>query len=228
VNLDYFVSDRIKIETNIALTYTKNNKNNGDLLSLAYRRMPNLSVYEQDRYGNDLDDYYSILPTVSPALNDQREDYNKKSIPNPVALAYQAKNKETSYNITPEFKLNYRLLGLDEEHTRLDYEGKVVFNIFNKYNDQYMPLSLSTKGWSDGESNKVSSNSDKSLGVTTTHTLLRRPRRHPQHTALADDDAPWPAHQRYVVIAGYRHLGPAQRFYPEYGCRGYHQQHRYR
>ena len=38
-----------------------------------------------------------------------------------------------------------------------------------------MPLSLSTKGWSDGESNKVSSNSDKSLGVTTTHTLTFTP-----------------------------------------------------
>jgi len=40
VNLDYFVSDRIKIETNIALTYTRNQKNNGDLLSIAYVRMP--------------------------------------------------------------------------------------------------------------------------------------------------------------------------------------------
>jgi TonB-dependent SusC/RagA subfamily outer membrane receptor len=30
VNLDYFVSDRIKIETNISLTYTQNQKNNGE------------------------------------------------------------------------------------------------------------------------------------------------------------------------------------------------------
>ena len=44
VNLDYFVSDRIKIETNIALTYTKNKKNYSDLLGIAYTRMPNLSV----------------------------------------------------------------------------------------------------------------------------------------------------------------------------------------
>ena len=169
VNLDYFVSDRIKIETNIALTYTKNHMNNGDLLGIAYKRMPNLSVYEQDRYGNDLADYYAMLPNASEELKDQRD------MKNPVALAFLAKNEDTSYNITPEFKLNYRLLGLDEEHTRLDYEGKVVFNIFNKYNDQYMPLSLSTKGWADGESNKVSSNSDKSLGVTTTHTLTFTP-----------------------------------------------------
>ena len=171
VNLDYFVSDRIKIETNIALTYTKNNRNNGDLLSIAYKRMPNLSIFEQDPVtGEDLEDYYSILHTVSAELDDQRTGQK-----NPIALAYLAKNKETSYNITPEFKLNYRLLGLDDEHHRMDYEGKVVFNIFNRYEDQYMPQSLNTQGWTDSESNKVTANSNKSLGVTTTHTLTFTP-----------------------------------------------------
>ena len=172
VNLDYFVSDRIKIETNIALTYTKNKKNNGDLLSIAYVRMPNLSIYEQDRNGNNLDEYYNMLPTVTPALRDQ---LNYK---NPIALANLAFNNETSYNITPEFKFNYRLLGLDNEHHRLDYEGKVVFNIFNQYNEDFMPLSLSTIGWNDTDnkqSNRSTSNSNKSLGVTTTHTLTFTP-----------------------------------------------------
>ena len=172
VNLDYFVSDRIKIETNIALTYTKNQKNNGDLLSIAYVRMPNLSIYEEDENGNDLDEFYSMLPTVSAQLRDQ---LNNK---NPVALAYLATNNTTSYNITPEFKLNYRLLGFDEEHHRLDYEGKVVFNIFNQYDETFMPLSLNTRGWNDTEnkeSNRSTSNSSKNLGVTTTHTLTYTP-----------------------------------------------------
>ena len=172
VNLDYFVSDRIKIETNIALTYTKNKKNNGDLLAISYVRMPNLSVYEQDRNGNDLDDYYSMLPSVSSQLRDQL-DYK-----NPVALAHLASNDETSYNITPEFKLRYNLLGLEEDKTRLAYEGKVVFNIFNRYEDQFMPLSLSTRGWNDTsnrESNRTTASSSKSLGVTTTHTLTFTP-----------------------------------------------------
>ena len=172
VNLDYFVSDRIKIETNIALTYTKNRKNNGDLLSIAYVRMPNLSIYEQDKNGVDQEDYYSMLPTVSSALRDQ---LNHK---NPVALAYQAKSHDTSYNITPEFKLRYDLLGIENESTRLNYEGKVVFNIFNRYDDQFMPLSLSTTGWNDTDgkqSNRTSASADKSLGVTTTHTLTFTP-----------------------------------------------------
>lgn len=172
VNLDYFVSDRIKIETNIALTYTRNQKNNGDLLAISYVRMPNLSVYEQDKQGNDLSEFYSMLPTVSSQLRDQLGNKN------PVALAHLAKNKETSYNIEPEFKLRYNLLNLSEEKTRLTYEGKVMFNIFNRYEDQFMPLSLSTSGWNDTEgkqSNRTTSNSSKSLGVTTTHTLTFSP-----------------------------------------------------
>ena len=172
VNLDYFASDRIKIETNIALTYTRNKKNNGDLLSIAYVRMPNVSIYEQDKDGNNLSDYYNMLPTITPELRDQ---LNNK---NPVALAHQAKNHETSYNIEPEFKLRYNLLGLDEDKTRLQYEGKVMFNIFNRYEDQYMPLSLSTAGWNDTknkQSNRTTANSSKSLGVTTTHTLTFTP-----------------------------------------------------
>ena len=172
VNLDYFVSDRIKIETNIALTYTKNKKNNGDLLSIAYTRMPNLSIYEQDRFGNDLDEYYSMLPTVSSQLRDQLGRAN------PVALAHEAKSHETSYNIEPEFKLRYNLLGLSAMQTQLAYEGKVVFNIFNRYEDTFMPLSLSTTGWNDTEnkqSNRTTANSSKSFGVTTTHTLTFTP-----------------------------------------------------
>ena len=174
VNLDYFVSDRIKIETNIALTYTKNNKNYSDLLGLAYTRMPNLSVYEQDRNGNDLGEYYSMLPTVSSQLKDQLGNKN------PVALAHLATNKETSYNIEPEFKLRYNLLSTEEEKTHLNYEGKVVFNIFNNYNDSYLPSSLSTHAWNytgDGgrEANSTTSNSSKSFAVTTTHTLTFTP-----------------------------------------------------
>jgi len=172
VNLDYFVSDRIKIETNIALTYTKNHQNAGDLLSIAYVRMPNLSIYEQDRNGNGLNAYYTMLPSVSEQLRDQ---LNNK---NPIALANEAKNISTSYSIAPEFKLRYNLLGLEESKTRLSYEGNVVFNIFNQYSDQFMPLSLSTSGYNDSkskQSNRTTANSSKSLGITTTHTLTFTP-----------------------------------------------------
>ena len=170
VALDYFVSDRIKIATTAALTYTDNQKNYADLLSVAYRRMPNLAIYEQDKDGNSLGTYYNMLPTVNSVFREnQLKDYN------PVALADLAKNEETSYNIEPEFKLNYELLSIEEEKSRLTYEGKIVFNIFNRYNDMFRPLSLSTGGWSSSDANLATNNAYKSLGITTTHTLTFTP-----------------------------------------------------
>jgi hypothetical protein len=49
--------------------------------------MPNLSIYEQDAYGNDLPDYYHMLSTCSAELKKDQYKYV-----NPVALARQAKN----------------------------------------------------------------------------------------------------------------------------------------
>jgi len=174
VNLDYFVSDRIKIETNLSLTYTNNQKNYDGLMGIALVRMPNLSIYEQDAKGNDLSDYYTILQNVNNNLTDQRDRRN------PIASAHQATSKEKSYSIDPEFKLHYNLLGLDDEHTRLNYEGKVVFNIFNNYQDRYLPSSLSSQAWNysgnGGQvANSTASGSSKLLRVTTMHTLTFTP-----------------------------------------------------
>jgi TonB-linked SusC/RagA family outer membrane protein len=176
VALDYFVSDRIKITTNIAMTYTNNQKNYSDLLSLAYVRMPNLSIYEQDANGNNMSNYYNMLSTASSELSDQRFDSSNNILSNPVALANLAKNNESSFNIEPEFQLKYNLLGLNDNETKLTYEGKIVFNIFNKYNDTFFPADLVTSGWSSTSANYATSQAYKSLGVTTTHTLTFIPK----------------------------------------------------
>ena len=168
--LDYFVSDRIKIVTNFNMTYTENHKNYSELLSIAYQKMPNLSIYEQDVNGKNLNDYYHMLNTASAELlNDQ---YNYV---NPVALAKQAKNDESTYQIQPEFQLHYDLLGTHDDQTRLKYEGKILFNIFNKYNDTFYPSSLVTAGWSNSSNNKTTADAHKSTAITTTHRFTITP-----------------------------------------------------
>ena len=168
--LDYFVSDRIKIVTNFNMTYTENKKNYSELLSIAYQKMPNLSIYEQDVNGNNLPDYYHMLNTASAELLNDQYTYV-----NPVALAKQAKNKESTYQIQPEFQLHYDLLGTHDDQTRLKYEGKILFNIFNKYNDTFYPSSLVTAGWSNSNNNKSTANAHKSTAVTTTHRFTITP-----------------------------------------------------
>ena len=71
--LDYFVSDRIKFITSFAFTYTNNNKNYSDLLSAAQRLAPNMSIYRQDRNGNDTGEFFimnSSKATINPSSSE--------------------------------------------------------------------------------------------------------------------------------------------------------------
>ena len=166
VALDYYVSDRIKIVTNFDLTYTDNKQNYSDLLGIAYQKMPNLSIYDLDANGVSTGEYYNMLSSSNGVFAS-----NQLTLANPVALAYEAKNENYTYNITPEFQLQYNLLGIEAEQTKLTYEGKIVFSIYNAYTDKFFPSSLVTTGWSATTSNLASSDASKSLGITTTHAL---------------------------------------------------------
>jgi TonB-linked SusC/RagA family outer membrane protein len=179
VSLDYFVSDRIKIITNFNMTYTNNNKNNGDLLALAYKKMPNMSIYEQDVNGNSTGEYYQMLTTASSQLKDQ------KDIVNPIALAYEATNVTSTINIQPEFQLKYNFLGMSNDETELTYDGRVMFNVNNDYSNSFYPSSLVTSGWNSKTYNLKSSSSNKSQNASTTHTLTFVPKfNNPAHTFM--------------------------------------------
>ena len=114
--LDYYVSDRIKIISDFALTYTDNQRNSDDLLAIAYKKMPNLAIFEEDEQGNSLGRYYEMLK-AKDALEDQR------NLVNPIASAKYAKNSYTTYAIDPKLELQYDFLGIDDTKHRLTYNG---------------------------------------------------------------------------------------------------------
>lgn len=166
VSLDYFVSERIKISTNFSMTYTKNKRNYDALLPLAYKKMPNMSIYEQDPVtGENTNRYYQMLQTAPEVFKDDQKKYV-----NPVASANLAKNDQRTYDITPEFQINYHLLGLDDEHHQLNWEGRVYMNIFNDYVDKMYPSELVTIPWKDGV-NLANGGSTKNVSFTTKQTL---------------------------------------------------------
>ncbi len=166
VALDYNISRRIMVSTNFALTYTKNDMNYDDLLSIALRKMPNMSIYEQDPVtGADTDQYYSMLQSASSIF-----DGNQKNYVNPVASAYLAKNQRRTYDMSPELVLNYQLLGTDYDHTQLNWRGSIYMNIFNQYDDRFYPQELVTTPWTSGYNNSYSGSS-KSVSFNTKQTL---------------------------------------------------------
>ncbi|MBR5052127.1 MAG: SusC/RagA family TonB-linked outer membrane protein [Bacteroidaceae bacterium] len=196
--LDYWVSDRIKFMSNINLAFTTNHKNYGnDILARAYNAMPNMSVYEYrlDEDGNPVrtDNYFNMLPlaaTYSTGSTSRKENDGRMTSydlndmftnGNPVARAMKAWWNQKQYNLTPQFSVEYKLLGKTDDEHRLNYVGDVQLNIYNTSNDQYCPSELRTMDWVWGgdnaasltanERNYVSNDEYKSLEFTTRHDL---------------------------------------------------------
>lgn len=184
VNLDYNVSERIRVQTNFAMTYTKNNMNSDDLLAIAQKKMPNMSIYEEDIDGNDTDIYYNMLQS-GLYMGSRVFEKDQRVYVNPVASAYLAKNIVTNYDLNPELVLNYELLGLDDSHHRLTWRGQVYMRISNRYADRFYPQELVTTSWVAGV-NTAFNESKKDVSLTTKHTLTFIPAfKNKDHSLLA-------------------------------------------
>lgn len=187
VALDYTISQRIKVSTNFSLTYTKNDRNSDNLLWLAMKKMPNMSIYEQDPItGADTDRYYTMLQSGSNIFNESKAgaNDNQKTYVNPVASAHLAKNQQRTYDLSPELIINYQLLGMDEDHWQLNWRGSVYMNVFNQYDDSFYPAELKTVSWQNGL-NTSYSGSSKSVSFNTKQTLTLIPAfKNKDHSAM--------------------------------------------
>ena len=174
VALDYNISERIRVSTNFALTYTKNKMNYDDLLAIALKKMPNMSIYEKDPLtGEDTDVYYNMLQSGNYIGSEAFKEDQRKYV-NPVASAHLAKKDRRTYDMSPELILNYKLLGMDEDHWQLNWRGSVYMNIFNQYDDSFYPQELTTTNY-EGGVNTSYTGSSKSVSFNTTQTLTLIP-----------------------------------------------------
>ena len=130
INLDYDISDRIKIFTSIAYTHTDQNRNylsarDGAIRGVAYVKMPNMSVFEYDELGNLSPNYFS------PAANVQGS-YSR--IYNPAAMAAKAKYSVGGDRVVPRFQIGYDLI-----KRVLKATFDVQFDINNTKNKSFLP-----------------------------------------------------------------------------------------
>ncbi len=172
--LDYYVSDRIKIVSDFSLTYTDNKRNYDRLWNVAMVKMPNLSPYYEYQNGVASDDYYYMLQRDAFASTNNSKLDDQRGMCNPLASANLATNKLRSYDLAPKLELEYKLLGLDDEHHQLRYNAVVFINVHNEYSDKDYPRELSTSNYLNTHS--AYSYSAKSLSFTTRHSLHYVPR----------------------------------------------------
>jgi TonB-linked SusC/RagA family outer membrane protein len=155
MDLNYYVSDRILFESEMAFTYTDQDKNYDKLLEIAYKKMPNLGIYYEDTNGNSTGQYYALPQSLSSQLDDQ------KDLRNPVASARLIKNNVKNYRLKPVFRLRYDLLPRKEKQM-LQLRGLVEFDINNSSSYAFIPKELSTEIWTAEAINKADYGDNKS------------------------------------------------------------------
>jgi TonB-linked SusC/RagA family outer membrane protein len=147
MTFEYRVSDRIRFSPEFAFTYTNNHKNLADdvsdgwntdnLLNMAYRKMPNVSIYQQDANGIDTDMFYTIRQLSAETAGRAVLNASQQQLWNPVALAHLGLNDNKSLRIMPKFSLRYDIL--DPETAMLRYNGYVSFDYDSQNDMRFLP-----------------------------------------------------------------------------------------
>jgi TonB-linked SusC/RagA family outer membrane protein len=175
--LDYNISSRILFGSEFLFTYADQDRNWSDdraehdylngkgLLDLAYKKMPNLSIYDKNG------DYYH-LQNVS--LDNGSFPEAQKWLRNPVALGNLATNELKSYKINPLLRLQYDLFDPQEQMLRL--ESYVAFNMNNDNVHKFLPKELYTNPWDDEDVNRADDHRSKSVSTKVNASVQWEPK----------------------------------------------------
>ena len=166
-SMDYTVSDRLRFSSEFSFSYQNTQNANGSILDIAYRKMPNVSIYEQDINGNDTEKYYEIKRS-------SKLDAAQRDLQNPVALGNLAKNNNTSYSIQPVLRLTYDLMDPDVNYLR--YTASFSFNVSNSKNASFTPWEVSNVAWDNSSVNAASNSASQSAGINVDNSLSWQPR----------------------------------------------------
>lgn len=168
----------MKFISDFSITNTDNNKsydiyNSADdkwygLLDIAYKKMPNASIYRQDANGNDTGCFFKVSQNVPCLSNEQKNIYL-----NPVALAKLASYKQSNMRIIPTLRLQYDFL--DPDVQKLRYNGYVTFDLENVHDAKFLPREATTFEWNREEVNRSYNKDAEALTILTDHNLTCHP-----------------------------------------------------
>jgi TonB-linked SusC/RagA family outer membrane protein len=172
INLDYIVSEKIKFKSDFAYSYTNNDRSfASNLRDIAYRKMPNMSIYEFDEYGNNSGNYFSPFSNIQGSYNGLDSKGNVLGTVNPVAMANEATYNIISQRITPHFKLDYAI-----KKNVLQATFDVQFDINNTKNKSFLPQTATGRLFTEPAVNRSYDGDIDVFNVTTKTNLVYTPR----------------------------------------------------
>jgi len=174
INLDYNVSNRIRFKTDLSFTHSVNNRNyvssltsNKDLVrSVAYSKMPNMSIYEYNDLGQLTGNFFSPLTNIQGTFTGLTN-----ATYNPVAMVKSAKNIITSERIIPHFQVQYDLAP-DRWVATFD----VQFDINNNKTSSFLPQVATGQAFTSSFVNVATDGDADGFAVTTKSTLIYTPK----------------------------------------------------
>ncbi len=170
LQLEYNVSQRIKVTSEMQFTYSVNDKNYQSLLDIAYKKMPNMSIYEYDAEGNNTGRYFNITPGQGIGDTSGKFDSRQRNLMNPVALGNLAKNEVKGYRVVPKIQLQYDIF--DPEKIYLRYNGWVAIDMNHERTEKYLPSEVVFNASNNyGTTNEVTNQMSDKRTVATENSL---------------------------------------------------------
>lgn len=160
VNLDYYISDKLRVSADVAFTHTDTDRNyvpnsnndRTDVRDMAYRKMPNQSIYYYNERGERTPQYFTPENNMQGAYP---RNYN------PVAMAKEGKNNLKTEKVLPKFTLMYT------PNLTWRYQLDVAFDVSNNKRHKFMPRSASGVAWNNSYSNYAEDYDDDNFLMQT-------------------------------------------------------------
>ncbi|MBN1132021.1 MAG: SusC/RagA family TonB-linked outer membrane protein [Bacteroidales bacterium] len=157
LNLDYDISDKLRLSADLAYAHGFSERSfRSDLRSVAYRKMPNMAVYEFDENGNE-------TPVFNSPESNIQGSYSGTY--NPVAMAESSIYNTINDRIMPKFSLNYRIV------KGLTYNFDIAFDINNTKRNYFLPQIATGRPWTDLNVNRASESDEDTYYIYTNNRL---------------------------------------------------------
>mgnify|MGYP006287762541 CR=1 FL=1 len=162
VNLDYRISTKLRLNTQIVYTniykddnWKRNRRDN--IRRNAYTKSPNMAIYEFDEFGSQTDNFFNPVRSYQ---GDGVRYYN------PVAMANLSDNDRANNKFQTNFNLNYR----PTDWFRL--RQMVSFQFDNTKSKQFLPYTAIGTRWLDNENNSATEANRSGVLLSTRTTAF--------------------------------------------------------
>ncbi|WP_372755678.1 SusC/RagA family TonB-linked outer membrane protein [Mariniflexile sp.] len=168
--LDYNISNKLTISTELAYTHGSLDKSYDKIRSLALKKMPNQSIYELDEFGNPTDVYFTPVNAFQG---------NGSTYYNPVAMAKLSTTNTENNRITPTFRINYKPL------KQLSYDAYIAFDINTDKATNFLPEAAFGAAWTNSDANQARFADAEFFVMRTENKLIWNPNLGENHSVFA-------------------------------------------